>query len=52
MIRRRQFQEVVDDYQPLSFEAFDPEDPRFTVPMQYVLKNGDRLWAAIEAASR
>lgn len=53
MISRDRFDELVRDYEPLDFEVVLPTDRRrFRVPMHNVLKNRDRLWLAIKAASR
>ncbi len=53
MISRDRFDQLVRDYEPLDFEVALPTDRRrFRVPMHNVLKNRDRLWLAIKAASR
>lgn len=51
-ISRRRFNQLVRDYRPLPFEAFASTDRRFRVPMHHVLKNRDRLWAALRPAAR
>ncbi len=51
-ISRRDFDQIVRNYQPLPFESFSPSDRRFSVQMHYVLKNYDRLWLALQTAER
>lgn len=51
-VSRRRFNEMVRAYQPLPFEDFAAGDRRFPVRMHHVLKNRDRLWAALRSAAR
>ncbi len=51
-ISRRHFNQIVRNYQPLSFEVFSLTDRRFRVRMHYVLKNCYRFWIALRTAAR
>lgn len=52
-IRRGGFARLVREYAPLAFEVIASTDrQRFHVPMHHVLKNCDRFWLALRAASR
>ncbi|MBI4456215.1 MAG: methyltransferase domain-containing protein [Acidobacteria bacterium] len=48
--QRDQFKKLERAYQPLVFEAYDPHDPRFRVPMHYMLKNRTRFLVALQTA--
>lgn len=49
---RPHFDQLVRRYQPMPWETFPANDPRFRIPMHYVLKNRDRLRVAIHSALR
>ncbi len=51
-ISRHQFNQILRDYEPQSFEDIPPTDRRLKVRMHYVLKNYDRLWVALRTAAR
>jgi len=51
-ITRKRLRELWRSYPPLGFEEVDPDDPRYRVPMHYVLKNEDRLLKVIKVAER
>ena len=51
-LSRRRFDQVVRDYRPLPFETFASDDPRFREPLHHVLRNRDRLCAAVVGAGR
>lgn len=52
-IRRGEFARFVREYEPLAFEVIaSTERQRFRVPMHHVLRNRDRFWLTLLAASR
>ena len=54
LISRSEFERVVTNYEPLSYETYAADDPRFSFrirDMHYVLKNHDRFWEAIKWSS-
>lgn len=52
-IRRGGFARLVREYEPLAFEVIPSTDTRhFSVPMHHVLKNRERFWLPLRAASR
>ena len=51
-ITRKRLRELWRSYPPLGFEEYDPNDPRFRIPMHHVLKNEDRLLQVIKIAER
>ncbi len=46
------FERAVREYHPLSHEVIESPDRRFLIGMNHLLKNRDRIWLALQTASR